>query len=188
MISQSLDLVQKMNRGMKQDLLQKERIVDNLAEPITIYLSKLSREVLDDAESNKLVCLMHSVNDLERAADHAENIMYLAQSKAENRLEFPDTSVEELGRLSSAVREMFNGIVQAFAEEDTEKAEEFQFQEHSVDEMASQFRNNNIVRLNNDLMKPQAAVVFIDILTNLERIGDLANNVGYAIRGEISKL
>jgi hypothetical protein len=31
-------------------------------------------------------------------------------------------------------------------------------------------------------------VVFMDILTNLERIGDLANNVGYAARGELSKL
>jgi phosphate:Na+ symporter len=188
MIAQSLDLVQKMNRGVKQDLLQKERIVDNLAESITIYLSKLSREELDDTESRKLVSLMHAVNDIERAADHAENIMYLAQSKAENRLEFPNTSREELEKISSAVKEMFSGIVQAFEDEDAEKAEQYQYQEHSVDEMASQFRNNNIVRLNNDLMSPQTAVVFIDVLTNLERIGDLANNVGYAIRGDISKL
>ncbi len=188
MIAQSLDLVQKMNRGVKQDLLQKERIVDNLAESITIYLSKLSREELDDTESRKLVSLMHAVNDIERAADHAENIMYLAQSKSESKLEFPNSSKEELAKISSAAQEMFSGIIQAFEDEDVEKAEQYQYHEHSVDEMASQFRSNNIVRLNNDLMTPQTAVVFIDILTNLERIGDLANNVGYAIRGDLTKL
>jgi phosphate:Na+ symporter len=188
MIVQSLDLVRKMNRASRQDLLQKERIVDNLAESIIVYLSKLSREALDDSESRKLVSLMHAVNDIERAADHAENIMYLAQNKAENRLDFPNSSREELETISSEVIEMFSGIVQAFEEEDAEKAEQYQYHEHSVDEMASQFRGNNIVRLNNEMMSPQTAVVFLDILTNLERIGDLANNVGYAIRGDLSRL
>lgn len=188
MIGQSLDLLQKMNRGVRQDLLQKERIVDNLAESITIYLSKLSREVLDDSESRMLVSLMHAVNDIERAADHAENIMYLAQNKAENRLELPESSREELASLSEAVKDMFEGIVEAFEENDPRKAEQYQFIEHSVDEMASKYRNNNIVRLNNELMSAQAAVVFLDVLSNLERIGDLANNVGYAVRGELSKL
>lgn len=188
MIGESLDLLKKMNRSTKQDLLQKERIVDNMAESVMVYLSKLSREILDDAESIKLVTLMHAVNDIERAADHAENIMYLAQHKSENRLEFGKTSWEELDKISSAVKEMFGGIVEAFGEEDPEKAERYQFYEHSVDEMASQYRSNNIIRLNNQQVDPQTGVVFIDVLTNLERIGDLANNVGYAIRGDLSKL
>ncbi|MBU1669611.1 MAG: Na/Pi cotransporter family protein [Actinobacteria bacterium] len=188
MIGQSLDLVKKMNRAIKQDLLQKERIVDNLAESITVYLSKVSREVLDERESRKLISLMHSVNDIERAADHAENIMYLAQNKSESKLEFPETSKEELSQLSSAVEEMFSGIIEALEEEDPGKAERYQYQEHSVDEMAGRFRGNNIIRLNNELISPQTGVVFIDILTNLERIGDLANNIGYGVRGDLSKL
>lgn len=188
MLSQSVDLVEKMNRGGKQDVMQKERIVDNLAESIIMYLSKLSREALDEAESKKLISLMHAVNDIERAADHAQNILFLAQNKAENKLELPESSREELAMISDAVKEMLTGIMEAFEENDPQKAERYQLIEHSVDEMASRFRSNNIVRLNNDLMNPQAAVVFIDILTNLERIGDLANNVGYTIRGELSRL
>jgi phosphate:Na+ symporter len=188
MLDQALDLAGKMNRAVKQDLLQKERIVDNIAQSVTIYLSKLSKEVLDDKESKKLVSLMHAVNDIERAADHAENIMYLAQTKAEKRLVFPESSAEELSRLSSEVSKMFGGIVKAFETEDLERAEEFQFLEHGIDDMASQFRNNNIIKLNNGMIDPESAVVFMDILTNLERIGDLANNVGYAARGELSKL
>ncbi len=188
MIGQSLELVNKMSRSGKQDLLQKERIVDNIAQSITIYLSKLSREVLDDRESSKLISLMHAVNDIERAADHAENIMYLAQTRSENRLEFPKTSRDELSAISSSVIEMFGGIIEAFADDDPVKAEEYQYHEHNVDEMASKFRGNNIIRLNNEMIDPETAVVFIDILSNLERIGDLANNVGYATRRELSKL
>ncbi len=188
MLDESIALMGKMNRATKQDLLQKERIVDNIAQSVTVYLSKLSRETLDDNESRRLVSLMHAVNDIERAADHAENIMYLAQTRAENRLDFPKSSLEELDRISSAVSIMFAGIVEAFEEQDMEKAERYQYGEHEVDEMASQFRGNNIIKLNNSMIDPESAVIFMDVLTNLERVGDLANNVGYAIRGELSKL
>ena len=188
MVDQSVALIGKMNRAGKQDLIQRERIVDNTAHSITAYLSKLSREVLDDRESRRLVSLMHAVNDIERVGDHAENIMYLAQTKAEKRLVFPETSNEELTTISTEVSEMFRGVIEAFEEDDPERAREYQHLEHGVDEMASRFRNNNIIRLNNGMIDPEAAVVFLDLLTNLERIGDLGNNVGYVVRGELSSL
>ena len=114
--------------------------------------------------------------------------MYLAQAKAEKRLAFPETSGEELATISTEVSEMFRGVVEAFEADDPERAREYQYLEHGIDEMASQYRNNNIIRLNNGMIDPEAAVVFLDLLTNLERIGDLANNVGYVVRGELSKL
>lgn len=188
MLEESLVLLDRMSRPAKQDILQKERIVDNIAESTTLYLSKLSREVLDDLESRMLVGLMHAVNDIERAADHAENIMYLAETKNENKFDFSPTAAGEILEISETVIKMFSGIIEAFGEQDPQKAEEYQQYEHSVDEMASKFRNNHIVRLNNEMCNPQEGVVFVDVITNLERIGDLANNVGYATRGELAKL
>ena len=188
MISDSLDLVEKMNRSIRQNLLQKEKIVDNLAESAMEYLSKLSRETLDDEQAERLAALMHAVTDIERAADHAENIMYLASARHEGRYQFSDVAWDELQTMSERVKEMFNGVIEAFEEDDSEKAERYQYYEHSVDDMKRKFRNKHIARLNAGTCGPAAGAVFLDILSNLERIGDLANNIGYVTRGELGSL
>ncbi|MBU4301988.1 MAG: Na/Pi cotransporter family protein [Actinobacteria bacterium] len=188
MISDSVGLIRKMNRSTRQNLVQKERIVDNLAEATTEYLSKLSRETIDDEQAERLAGLMHAVYDIERAADHAENIMYLASTRHEGRYRFSDAAWDELQTISERVEEMFNGVIQAFEEDDAEKAEQYQYYEHSVDEMKRDFRKKHIARLNAGTCGPAAGVVFLDILSNLERVGDLANNVGYVTRGYLARL
>ena len=188
MIGNSLDLVRKMNRSTRQNLMQKEKIVDNLAESTMEYLSKLSQETMDDEQAERLVALMHAVTDIERAADHAENITYLAGARHEGRYDFSYDAWAELDEISDQVREMFNGVIEAFEEDDAEKAERYQYFEHSVDEMKREFRKNHLARLNAGTCAAPAGAIFLDIVSNLERIGDLANNVGYVTRGELGRL
>ena len=54
--------------------------------------------------------------------------------------------------------------------------------------MKKEFRKNHIARLNAGTCAAPAGAVFLDIVSNLERIGDLANNVGYVTRGELGRL
>ncbi|MBU4174183.1 MAG: Na/Pi cotransporter family protein [Actinobacteria bacterium] len=188
MVSDSIGLVRKMNRSTRQNLVQKEKIVDNLAEATTEYLSKLSRETLDDEQAERLTALMHAVNDIERVGDHAENIMYLASARNEGRYDFSYDAWAELDEMSDRVQEMFSGVIEAFGENDPEKAEHYQYFEHGVDEMKREFRKNHIARLNAGTCAAPAGAIFLDIVSNLERIGDLANNVGYVTRGELGSL
>jgi phosphate:Na+ symporter len=165
-----------------------ESIVDGLAYSITEYLSKLSQEPMADEQSEKLVGYMHAVNDIERIGDHAENIMYLAINKTESGLPFTLAASDELSEISKTTFEMYEGIIDAFENDDGESAIHYQNLEHVVDEQASRFRKNHLKRLNRGECDGTAGVIFLDTLSNLERVGDLANNVGHVTTGELEKL
>ncbi len=188
MLQTSVGYLKKMERGGKRQLLEMESIVDGLAHSIIEYLSKLSQEPLTDEQSERLVGYMHAVNDIERIGDHAENIMYLAMNKAEDGMPFTDTAVQEMEEILGTVFEMYQGIIDAFEGENPEEARRYQSLEHLVDEMASRFRRNHLDRLNRGECDGSAGVIFLDTLSNLERVGDLANNVGHVTTGALEKL
>ena len=188
MLRTSVGYLKKMERGGKKQVLEMENIVDGLAHSIIEYLSKLSQETLTDEQSEQLVGFMHAVNDIERIGDHAENIMYLAMNKSEDGLSFTEAAVQEMEEISGTVLDMYQGIIDAFEKENTEEALHYQSLEHLVDEMASRFRRNHLQRLNRGECDGAAGVVFLDTLSNLERIGDLSNNVGHVTTGALEKL
>lgn len=188
MLESAVGYLRKMERGAQKSILEQEGIVDSLAQAVTKYLARLSQEPLGDEQSKRLVGFMHSVNDIERIGDHAENIMYLAISRHENALEFSDTAKAELDNLVGKVLEMYGGIIEAFENQDPEAARKYQGFEHEVDILASGYRRNHINRLKLGECDPAAGVVFLDTLTNLERVGDLANNVGHVVTGAIERL
>lgn len=188
MLRTSLGYLKKLERSGKKYVLEMESIVDGLANSITEYLSKLSQEPLTNEQSEQLVGFMHAVNDIERIGDHAENIMYLAVNKMESGEGFTESASVELDELSDTVYEMYGGIVDAFESQDTEAAGHFQNLEHLVDEMASRFRDNHLKRLNRGECNGTVGVIYLDTLSNLERVGDLANNVGHVTTGELQKL
>ncbi|MDD3719092.1 MAG: Na/Pi cotransporter family protein [Actinomycetota bacterium] len=188
MLRTSLGYLKKLDRGGKKYVLEMESIVDGLANSITEYLSKLSQEPLTNEQSEQLVGFMHAVNDIERIGDHAENIMYLAVNKMESGEGFTESAAVELDELSDTVFEMYGGIVEAFETQDSDAAGNFQNLEHLVDEMASRFRDNHLKRLNRGECNGTVGVIYLDTLSNLERVGDLANNVGHVTTGELQKL
>ncbi|MBU4174956.1 MAG: Na/Pi cotransporter family protein [Actinobacteria bacterium] len=188
MLKTSVGFMKKLDRTGKKNLLEEESIVDNLASTITSYLTRVSQETLTDEQSELMVGLMHAVNDIERIGDHAENIMYLAATKQENAFQFRETEKGELEAISSKVFDMYEGIIAAFEGSNPEEAARFQTLEHEVDQMASRYRRNHIIRLNMGKYPPGAGVIFLDTLSNLERVGDLANNVGHVVAGELGRL
>ncbi|MEW6553283.1 MAG: Na/Pi cotransporter family protein [Actinomycetota bacterium] len=188
MLRTSMGYLKKLDRGGKKQLLEMESIVDGLANSITEYLSKLSQELLTDEQSEQLVGFMHAVNDIERIGDHAENIMYLAVNRSESGEGFTESATVELDELATTTLEMYGGIVDAFEVQDQEAARHFQNLEHQVDEMASRFRGNHLKRLNRGECNGTVGVIYLDALSNLERVGDLANNVGHVTTGELQKL
>ncbi|MHB8780866.1 MAG: Na/Pi cotransporter family protein [Candidatus Geothermincolia bacterium] len=188
MLKDSLDGLKRIDRTGKKQILEMESIVDGLAHSVTEYLSKLSQQALSEPQSGRLVGLMHSVNDIERIADHAENIMYLASSRSENSLSFTPEGLLELETMGGKVLEMYEGMIESFEEEEPEKAIGFQKLEAEVDDMASFYRNAHLKRLNQQECHPEAGVLYLDTLSNLERVGDLANNLGHVTTGALERL
>jgi len=188
MLDYDKEMIFNQNNKVKKQVEQREEAVDNLAGEITKYLTKISQQSMSPEQSRRLTILMHVVNDVERAGDHAENIMKISVEKNDEKIPFSKHAEKELEMLYTDVKMMYSNIIYAFENDDVEMVKKYQELEDKIDEIARSARFEHISRLKEGVCLSAAGIMFLDIINHFERIGDLANNLGYATQGEITKL
>jgi phosphate:Na+ symporter len=165
------------DRKMIPQVYQTERCVNELTHEITSFATELMQESLSPLQSSSLSLYVNGVGDLERVGDHAENLIELFEYKIDNHLVFSDLAMEEFNLMIDKAREAVYLAVSALEEGDMEKVNTVLALEDEIDSLERELRMRHIERLNTGVCQPGAGVVFIDILSNLERIGDHANNI-----------
>lgn len=164
-----------------EKIYEREDGIDNIEKAMTGYLVKLYRKPLSEEQTNRLNNYFHLINDIERIGDHAENIVELAEYKIQEKLPFSDKAMEELNTMFDRVMQTIDEGIKALTTGDLETAIKVLRFEDEVDYMEDQFREHHIQRLNEGLCYPGSGVIFLDLLSNLERMGDHASNVARII-------
>jgi len=164
---------------------KKEDAIDNLQSEITGYVVKISQGDLTPEESEKLPVLLHSVNDVERIGDHAENLAELAERAIEEKLPFSDTAIGELKDIYREVDSMMEDVKEAFFSQRPDCAKRALAREDKINKLQLQLRGNHIRRLNERRCVPLSGVIFLDFVNNLEKIGDHLTNIAQAICGSL---
>lgn len=173
------------NAKVAELALQKEKLINELDRRITEYMVKIQQHELTGGESAKASVLMQTINDIERIGDHAENIVELAEFSIANKVEFSDEAMNDLrGMLELADRTVEKALY-ALEHHDSHAANEVLVCEAELDQMEKAYRKSHINRLNQNLCTGDSGAVYLDILSNLERIGDHSKNIGqYVLHGE----
>jgi len=168
----------------KLELTQKtEDAVDNFQYEITSYLTALSRKELSDELSVKLPVFLHTVNDLERVGDHAVNIAEVAERKIEQKLSFSDSAQTEATQLKNEVNQMFDRISVALENNDIQAANSALVNEANLNKMQMDFRRSHVQRMSEGVCSAEAGLIFIDLVDNMEKIGDHLTNIAQAVIG-----
>lgn len=161
-----------------------EDAIDNLQGEITRYLVEISQRNLEPEQSDELPVWLHSVNDLERIGDHTENIVDLTERSMRAKLILPDPAKEELNIMFGVLAEMTDNILIAIQDNDRDKAYKALSCEDKINRQFIEFRETQIQRLNSGVCKPMEGIIFIDMLNNLEKIGDHLTNIAQAVLRE----
>lgn len=165
------------NEKLTSEVFAQEKVVNRLEKDIIEYLVELSNAPLTDEQHIQVNVLFNIVNDIERIGDHADNIAELTQSAIEERLEFSDEAIEEFDNIFTKSQEVLNKALGSFEKVDFNKAKEALKLEEEVNYLEEKYRANHIDRLNKFLCQPSAGVVFLDLLSNLERVSDHSSNM-----------
>jgi len=150
---------------------------------ITSYLSALSRRNLSDEVSTELPVLLHTVNDLERIGDHAVNIVEIAERKIGQKLSFSNSALVEANELRKEIEQMCDNIIAALEHNDIESAKSALVHENNLNRMQIEFRRSHVERMSGGICSPQTGLIFIDLVDNVEKIGDHLTNIAQAIIG-----
>ena len=156
-------------------------MVNTLEKAITAYLAKTNQSSMNVEQAREVINLLHIVNDVERIGDHAINIAELAEARTDGNLDLSEAAVEDLNNMSGEVMKMCRGVIEALTEDNSEQARGIVALDDLVDDLEKRYRANHIQRLNEGVCDPEIGVLFLDTISNLERVADHATNIAEAV-------
>jgi phosphate:Na+ symporter len=163
------------------EVMEKEEIVDELNEAIGKFLDNIQFENLSERESKKLAYLKHSITDIERVGDHANNLAELAEKKLKEGLSYSKDAKEELSTMCMKTKQIYEKALMALGDENREVVKTVWELEDEIDNLQRVLEANHVRRLENKICNPLVGIIFVDILRNLERVADHSTNIANAI-------
>ncbi len=185
-VEAAVDGILSDDRKKLDSVRELEDFTDEFQLEITSYLTALSKRQLSDEVSTKLPVLLHIVNDLERIGDHAVNIAQIGARKIEQNLAFSEFAVGEAQSLRTEVLEMFDEAIASLAENDPVKAKAALAHENNLNRMQIDFRRSHVQRMSDGVSSAQKGLIFIDLVDNVEKIGDHLTNIVQAVAGGLN--
>ena len=162
-----------------------EEGLDHLQREITHYMVEIARRSLTAVQSEQLPVLLHTINDLERIGDHAENILELAERRKYEKVEIPRDALEYLEAMFDEVSEMSGHVIKALENDDHDEATMALRIEDKLNRMHIEMRQNYAMRLGRGEADARSGLIFFDLVMNYEKIGDHYTNVAQAVLGEL---
>jgi phosphate:Na+ symporter len=163
--------------------IQVEDALNSLDRKITSYLIDISVKPLTLEETSLHATLLDYVRDLERVGDHIENIIELVDYRISNRVTLSESAINELNEMTELTLTTLKDSITAIETLDRELAEAVLTNEKKIDKMERMLRKGHILRLNEGRCSGDAGIIFVDIVSNLERIGDHAVNIAEGVLG-----
>ncbi|MFR7569581.1 MAG: Na/Pi cotransporter family protein [Lachnospira sp.] len=183
-IKYAAEATQKNDQTMVDKVYEIEHKVDLYEKYLTDFLIKVNNLSITQEQHLLVKNLFHAIIDIERVSDHAENIAELAKYKIEHQIIFSEKGTQELNQLWDKVVHCFEEAVKARGTGSGQAIQNVLRIEDEVDDLEEELRNKHIERLSAGLCIPSNGVVFLDILSNLERMSDHANNIVDCIQEE----
>ena len=164
-------------------VLDREKVIDYLSKSITDYIVKINGLDIEDHDRQIVAAMYSAIQDLERIGDHAENIVEYTRTVLEEDLKFSDTAITEMRDICEKCRTLMELSFAMFNAQGAspELIERIIQVEDEVDECKDDYKIAHIARMNGGTCDAESGAVFLNMLIDIERVGDHAINVAFAI-------
>ncbi len=160
-----------------------EKNINFLNKTITDYLVKLTQSNIPIEDLQNIGAYFHVVNDIERIGDHATNIAETAQMRKEKNIEFSKEAFNEMAQMMDAINLNLQYAIEMFSSRKMEHIEQVRETEDRIDNMEKEFQQTHVQRLTKNECTAEAGMLYSDILSGLERVGDHATNIAFSVLG-----
>ena len=159
----------------------REDSVDILDKEIDDALLDLRSMYFSDEALHRISMLNISKTDIERISDYAENIVEYAEEMHAKKSTLSEDAIEELRKMADDARRIVALSLDIFTEESYTRLYELDKVEASIDLQKTELISHHVDRLMEGTCEPFAGITFTNVVTELERIGDHAENIAYAL-------
>ncbi|MCI8453517.1 MAG: Na/Pi cotransporter family protein [Lachnospiraceae bacterium] len=184
-LKRSLAILTSGDTEQLEAVYENEKAINAMNKKLTEYLIKVNNLSLNEKQKRLVSNLFYSISDIERVGDHAENIADSVRFITEHDMQFSETGLSDLKEIGNVAAEAFSHAIAARHEKNFEDIRKVSKLEDEVDILEEELRDKHIERLSKGECNPSTGAVFLDILSNLERVSDHAYNVAGYVKDEI---
>ncbi|MBI5560072.1 MAG: Na/Pi cotransporter family protein [Deltaproteobacteria bacterium] len=183
MLGDSMEVFKRGDEQLIEAIERREDEVDFLDREIKLYLTKLTRESLNQEQARREMEILTFTNNMENIGDVLDkNLMELARKKMRGGLQFSAVGLKEIAELHSKVMENFTMGVAVFAGSEVLLSRRLLGGKTKIAELEKQLRDAHIDRLHRGLKESiDTSSIHLDVLANLKRINSYICNVAYAV-------
>jgi phosphate:Na+ symporter len=163
---------------------QVENHLDDMQREIVAYLTGIYQGGVSESEAKELSSLMRMTNNIERIGDSVENIAQAIEDMIESNLTFTEQAMADMEKLVDKVAEFMDLIISAMRQRPANFMNQADSLENAIDAMREKYRDDHIQRLRKCECGIDQGLVYVNLLTNLEKIGDYCLNIAEAVAGK----
>lgn len=178
----SLDMICTLNFSKEKEFSDSELELNYLNRHIVDFIVKLSELPLSENDRIFLSTAIHSVSDIERVGDYAENVVEYAHSLDKANESFSDRAINEINDLRDKIESLYEDIMKAYTALDLLSLEKAEITEDEIDNMTNIMADNHVVRLNAGVCSANVGAQYLSFSSDAERVADHIMNIGKAVR------
>lgn len=179
----SISMFEKFDPARKEKIMNFEDAIDQMEDKLNRYLVELTNSELSDQDSQTITYYLKLILEFERIGDYSINVLELAERLHDQNTKLSEQALSELKALSDAVTEIIDMAVTIVKTDDIPLASHVEPLEETVDKMEDTLKLRHIERLKAGKCTVDGGIVFLELLTNLERISDHCSNVAVYLIG-----
>ena len=187
-VDRSFEAVKEGKTTLLEEVREREEYIDFLNKEISKYISKTLVNESNPRDSRYISALFKVCGNVERIGDHAMNICEYTKMIERQNISFSSEvkrEIDEMKKICDQAIDYLSEIGQEPGQkEDIKVIEDI---EQKIDDMTEDYRQKQLERMQKGTCSEEGCIIYSEMLTDFERIGDHILNIGQEMgRGKVS--
>ena len=170
--------------SLNDKLIKYEEITDRIEYEIATYLNEVSKNEISQEATEKIKAMYKIIGEMESLGDSGESIGRILKRKEAHGKVFDKTILDRLNKMMDNVLKAYDVMIENLKNEHLRDISNAQNCEYNINECRNHLREEHIVNIESDSYNYLTGVYYMDVLAELEKIGDFLINISQAVVGK----
>ena len=169
---------------LNKKLVKYEEITDRIEYEIAQYLNEVSKNEISEEVSNKIKAMYKIIGEMESLGDSGESIGRILKRKNIHKEVFDQNVLDRLNKMMDIVQVAYDVMVENLKNPELKDISNAQNCEYNINECRNNLREEHILNIDQNTYSYLTGVYYMDVLSELEKLGDFMINISQAVVGK----